>query len=162
MLDRLRSLLESHLGGASERADPAARQAAYQLAAAALLVEMTRADFEVHPKERVAVVAALRTAFDLSEAEAASLMAEAEAEADGATSLYEFTALINEHLTPPQKYRLVELLWRVAYADGEIDKYEDHLVRKVADLIYVRHREFIRAKHDAASWRRSRDGSSVL
>jgi uncharacterized tellurite resistance protein B-like protein len=129
MLNRLRSLLETHLGGNAEGTDPASQQQTYRLATATLLVEMTRADFEVQAKERAAVVSALRSAFGLSVEGAESLMREAESEADEATSLHAFTSLINDHLTPDQKYRVIELLWEVAYADGQVDKYEDHLVR---------------------------------
>ena len=57
--------------------------------------------------------------------------------------------LINRHFSQEEKNHIVELLWEVAYADGELDKYEEHLVRKLADLIYVPHRSFIRAKHRA-------------
>ena len=63
-----------------------------------------------------------------------------------AVSLYEFTNRLNDELTPEDKTGIVEMLWRVAFADGRIDKYEEHLVRKAADLLYVPHRRFIRAK----------------
>jgi len=65
-------------------------------------------------------------------------------------SLYQFTGLINQHFTPEQKVRVVEMLWQVAYADGHLDPYEEALVRKIADLIHVPHRQFIQAKHRVA------------
>ena len=119
---------------------------AYQLATAALLIEMTQADRSVQPVERDAVSAAIRRAFDLSPAETDELVRLAELEAKEATSLYEFTSLINAHFKPEEKHRIVEHLWHVAFADGAIDKYEEHLVRQVAELIHVPHREFIQAK----------------
>jgi uncharacterized tellurite resistance protein B-like protein len=70
----------------------------------------------------------------------------ASARADAAVSLHEFTRLLNDALAPTDKQRVIGLLWRVAFADGTLDRYEDHLVRKVADLLYVPHAEFIRAK----------------
>ena len=85
----------------------------------------------------------------LDEQEVSALIVEAQACADEATSLHEFTRLINEQLTDAQKYHVIELLWQFGFADGAIDKYEEHLVRKVADLLYVRHSEFIRAKLSA-------------
>ena len=107
---------------------------------------MMRADFEVHSAERDTLARALMGAFGLSTTDTDQLIDEAEEQADDAISLHDFTSLINEHLSAEQKYHVIELLWQVAFADGEIDKYEDHLVRKVADLIYVPHRQFIRAK----------------
>lgn len=126
----------------SQEAEPA-----YQLATAALLVEMARADYDVKQEERLSVTAAIQKAFGLSATETDELVRLAELEAEHATSLYEFTSLINTHFSAEQKRRVVELLWRVAFADGHLDKYEEHLVRKVADLIYVPHRTFIQAKH---------------
>lgn len=119
----------------------------YQLAVAALLIEMSRADFDVKAAERAAVTETVERAFNLSPEETKELIRLAEAEADHATSLYEFTRLINAHLTAEQKHHVIELLWRVAFADGKVDRYEEHLVRKVADLIYVPHRTFIQTKH---------------
>ena len=119
----------------------------FQLATAALLIEMTRADFEVQPQELDAVGESIRNAFDLSVRESEELVALAQVEMDHATSLHEFTATLNAELGAEQRRHVIELLWRVAYADGRLDKYEDHFVRKIADLLYVRHSEFMKAKH---------------
>lgn len=118
-----------------------------RLATAALLFEMLRADDNEHPDERVALERVLKEQFDLSRDETRELAELADQEAAEAASLYQFTGLINEHFTPEQKVSVVEMLWQVAYADGSLDPYEEALVRKIADLIYVPHREFIQAKH---------------
>ena len=89
----------------------------------------------------------LQHQFGLSGDETRELTELADQEATEAASLYQFTGLINEHFTPEQKVSVVEMLWQVAYADGSLDPYEEALVRKIADLIYVPHREFIQAKH---------------
>ena len=123
------------------------RERGFQFATAALLIEMTRADFEVQQEELDAVAEAIRSAFDLTQAESEELVALAEVEMDHATSLHEFTATLNAELGAEQRRHVIELLWRVAYADGRLDKYEDHFVRKIADLLYVRHSEFMKAKH---------------
>ena len=68
------------------------------------------------------------------------------AQVDESTSLYEFTRVINDHYTPQQKQQLIYAMWTVAYADGDIDKYEEHLIRQVAELTYVAHEDYIRAK----------------
>jgi len=120
---------------------------ALRLATAALLVEMTRADFQVEERERAAVADGLERVFGLSEQESAELIEMAEQDASEAASLFQFTRVIDGRLAPERKAKIVEMLWRVAYADGRMDKYEEHLVRKVADLLHVSHRDFIQAKH---------------
>lgn len=120
-----------------------------QVATAALLIEMMRMDEEIKDEERAAVIRALRAKFGLTYAETDSLLKLAEEEARRATDYYQFTTLINREFTPAQKERVIELMWQVAYADGGIDKYEDHLVRKIAELLYVPHSAFIAAKHRA-------------
>ena len=71
------------------------------------------------------------------------------AHAEDATSLYQFTGQINDHLDQQQKQSLLESIWRVAFADGRIDKYEEHLIRRMADLLHLNHREFMQARHRA-------------
>ena len=149
MLASIKRFFDLKLAAATESGTPAEQEHAYRLATAALLIEMTRADYDVKSVERDAVTRAVQRVFGLDAAETAELVALAEEEADAATSLYEFTRLINDNFEPEQKEHIVELLWQVALADGEIDKYEDHLVRRVADLIHVPHAVFIRAKHTA-------------
>lgn len=150
MIRAFRQLFESTVTSAARAAEVEEREHGYHVATAALLVEVMRADYEVQPEERDAVLRALGAAFkDLSPDETRDLLARAEERADGATSLYEFTQHINRHLDHEQKAHVVELLWRVAYADGDLDKYEEHLVRRIADLIHVPHSVFIRMKHKA-------------
>ncbi|MDX1514855.1 MAG: TerB family tellurite resistance protein [Gammaproteobacteria bacterium] len=119
---------------------------AYQLATAALLMEISRADREVKDTERDAITRAVQQAFDLGDEETRTLVELAEAEAEEATALYDFTRLINQNFSDVQKQRVVEMLWQVAFADGDADNYEEHLIRRIADLIHVPHRGFIRAK----------------
>jgi uncharacterized tellurite resistance protein B-like protein len=149
MLASIKRFFDANLLAATKARSPEEQEHAYQLATAALLIEMTRADHEVKSVELDAVTHAVQRAFGLDSAQTAELVALAEQEADEAISLFEFTRLINDNFDARQKEHIVELLWQVALADGEIDKYEDHLVRKVADLIHVPHLIFIRAKHTA-------------
>ena len=140
--------METQLGAIRDDTNPAEQaERGYKFATAMLLLEMTRADFDVKDTERHAVTEAVRKGFGLSAEETQSLVELAESEIDHATSLHEFTRLINEQLPIEKKRHVVELLWKVAYADGELDKYEDHFVRKIADLLHVRHRDLIQAKH---------------
>ena len=149
MLQALAQLFSPSPHESAGAAVAAERDRACRIAGAALLVEMSRADYEVTPVERGAIERALRHVFKLDPTAATELYREAERHADDATSLYEFTRLINDHFRPDEKENLVELLWFVAFSDGALDKYEEHLVRRVADLIYVSHGAFIRTKHRA-------------
>ena len=117
-----------------------------QVATGALLIEMMRTDVECTEGERAVVVAALRNKFELTPEETHDLVELAEAEADDAIDHYQFTALIKTGFSPEQKRRVVEYLWAVAYADENVDKHEEYLVRKIANLIGVSHKEFIEAK----------------
>lgn len=118
-------------------------------AVVALLMEIAKADYDNDPRERTAIVAAIKRRYPREETLVQELLEEAAADSDRATSLYEFTRIINDHCNYDEKYWIVLELWRVALADGRIDKYEDNLVRRVADLIYVEHSDYIRAKHAA-------------
>jgi len=149
MFASIKRFFDANLTAATEAGSPVDQEHAYRLATAALLIEMTRADHDVKGIEREAVIHAVQRAFELDSAQTKELVTLAEQEANEATSLYEFTRLINRHFDPKQKEHIVELLWHVALVDGELDKYEEHLVRKVADLIYVPHLSYIRAKHQA-------------
>lgn len=128
-------------------ADREAAEHGLELATAALLVEMTRADASSDAAERRAVLDAVRRAFRLDPHETEELVALAEETVEDATCLYQFTRRLNDELSAEARRHVIELLWRVAFADGRLDKYEEHLVRKVADLLYVPHSEFMKARH---------------
>ncbi len=116
------------------------------LATAALLIEVTKADFELTREESNAVIDALRKQFDLDPVTLDSLLKLAEQELHDSSSLYQFTRMVNDYYSYDQKLELIDSMWNIAYADGDLDKYEEHLIRKVAELIYVTHKDFIRAK----------------
>lgn len=145
MLSTIRDFFEKHLvpaAGAPER--DAAHATA--VATAALLIEMVRMDGAMDTVEREAVLHAVHTKFGLTGDEAATLLRLAEEEAQQAVDYFQFTALLNRHFTAEQKERMIEHMWRVAYADAELSAWEQHLVRKVADLLYVPHAAYIAAK----------------
>ena len=117
-----------------------------RVATGALLIEMMRTDVEVTENERAVVVSSLQSKFDLTPEETHELLALAEAEADDAIDHYQFTSLIKTGFSQEQKRKVVEYLWAVAYADENVDEHEEFLVRKIANLIGVSHKEFIEAK----------------
>ena len=117
-----------------------------ELATAALMFELMSTDTRIDAREREVLAQILRDTFMLDEGALQELLHMAESAAQDATSLYEFTSLINESFDYGQRVRLMENLWRIAYADKRLDRYEEHMIRKVGDLIYLRHSDFIRTK----------------
>lgn len=150
MLDALRRLFETRVA-LPEDAPAADAEHALRLAAAALMFEIVRADQQVGPDELTVMRASLSGSFGLSAEETAELVALAEQQSKSASSLYELTALVDARLDAAQKKRIVELLWLVAFADGRKDAHEEHLVRRIAGLLHVRHPDFIDAKRRARS-----------
>lgn len=122
---------------------------ALQVATAVLLVEVTRADFIVDVSEKLKLRELLEQQFNLSEMELDALLEKAEDGADRMVSIQHVTRLLNEHYDHAMKLRIVEMMWQLVYADGEKDHYEEHLIRQVADLLYLSHGEFIQARHKA-------------
>ncbi len=140
----IEALLESLSSPA--QTDPIEREHDYELATAILLIEVMRADRTSSPDEREEVVATLTRAFRLDESEAQALLSKGESRADEIVSLHEFTQAINRRLDADQKEHIVELLWRVAFADGDLDRYEEHLIRRIAELLHIPHSTYIRKK----------------
>lgn len=140
MLERLITLLARRLGNPIDDGTDAAD---YRLAVATLMVEVARSDGRFLDAERQTLAAALRHSFGLDDVATAALLDAAETEASASTSDYPFTRLINDRGSPEQKSRLIRDLWAIAHADGDIDEYEEYLVRKIAGLIHMPHAEFI-------------------
>jgi uncharacterized tellurite resistance protein B-like protein len=145
MLDSVRDFFQRRIApGAAQPGD--AGEHALRLAAGALLFEIVRADGAVKPEERTVMRAAVQGTFGLSAEETAELMELAESASRTAASLYELTEVVDRAFTAEQKKRVVELLWLVAFADGHKDAHEEHLVRRIASLLHVKHPDFIDAK----------------
>lgn len=117
-----------------------------EVAAATLLAEMVRADSDAKEVDRHAAIDALRDLFPITEQKAEDLIDHVSHFDRRPTSYHPFVKALNKTFSPEQKQRLVEHMWRVAHADEEVHKYEDHLVRKIAELLYIPHSGFIAAK----------------
>ena len=144
MISALKKLFETPPAETEE-----ARQRRMRLAAAALLIETARADFTQDASEEAALRQLLSSSLQLEPAAVQELLQAASAQLDESTSLYEFTRVINDCYSAEQKRELIGAMWRVAYADGDLDKYEEYLIRQVAELTYVPHGDYIRAKLEA-------------
>jgi uncharacterized tellurite resistance protein B-like protein len=125
-----------------------------ELATAALLIEVSRADFEVSEEERRAIQDQVGASFGLDEDETGEIVALAEEEVSRAVSLYEFTRLVDQTFSPEQKRHVVGLLWGVAFSDHRLEAREEHLIRKIASLLHVPHQDFIEEKIAARGRRR--------
>jgi len=145
MLRTLKDLFDSfnRAPGAAPAAAPAHT---LQLASAVLLVEVMRSDAQVGDSERAAVLAALKQHFALGVDEVARLAELAEHTARDAHDFHSFTSKINESFDFVQKVQMIESLWQVAYADAHLSAHENHLIRKIADLLHVPHGAYISAK----------------
>tara|TARA_X000000368_G_C22795318_1_gene607766 strand:+ start:307 stop:756 length:450 start_codon:yes stop_codon:yes gene_type:complete len=147
MFKKITALFQSLTAKELEKPDP--ERLSY-LAATALMIELSRADNSIDQQEIQTIIAIATDTFGLSDDEATDILSEAKLKNAEAISLYEFTDTINQNFNKEQKYNLIRNIWRVAYADKTIDAHEDYLVRKVADLIYISHADFIKAKHEAS------------
>jgi uncharacterized tellurite resistance protein B-like protein len=144
LLERLGRLL-----GAEDPKEGPPDERALHLASAILLFEVAKADHQLDRTEVERLQQVLRDYWDLEQGSLDELLEVAERESDNAASLHRQLDLLNDSLSPQRKFQLMYGLWRIACADGQIDPYEEHLVRRLADLLYVPHREFIRAKLEA-------------
>ncbi|MDP2032178.1 MAG: TerB family tellurite resistance protein [Polaromonas sp.] len=154
MLKTLKDLFDSFTAPAGQQS-PQQHGHALQLATAVLLVEVMRADADIKAEEQKTVFATLRDKFALADDELARLMELAAETAQTAYDYHRFTSSLNDQFTHPQKIHIIENMWEVAYADAHLGAHENHLISKVAGLLYVTHGEYIaakmRAKEAAAS-----------
>ncbi len=143
MISALRRFLEHHLADDTEAADD---ERSIRLATAALFAEMVRIDGETTPAEREAARDAIVDRLDLSAQQASELLEAAREDVRTANDYFQFTSVLNRHLTQQQKVAVIERMWRVAYADERLDAHELHLMHRIADLLHVPHPDSIAAK----------------
>jgi len=145
MLDLLRELFgqgNAQAPGGLRSSDPEA----FRLACAVLLVEVMRAEPDITPAEREAVLAGLRRRFPLGQDELQRLIVSAEEASRTANDFHRFTSELNDRLDARAKADVIETLWQVAYADGHAGDHEQHLISRIAGLLHVPHGEYIAAK----------------
>lgn len=150
MLGKISAFFERHLQPAGDASAPLST-AQKHLAVAALLIEVAMADHVFDEREMQSLQQHLKQKFAIADAQLAELIELAKDESAQATSLHQFTTLVHQHCSQQEKFELVVSMWELAFADAELNKYEEYVIRKVADLIYVSHTEFMRAKSIAKS-----------
>jgi uncharacterized tellurite resistance protein B-like protein len=141
MINRIKQLFTA--GGGAESGRP---EDELRLAAAALLVEAASMDGDFDDQERHTIAGLLHRRFDLNEDETATLIAEAEDAVDASGQLYAFTRIVKDRYDAEERIGMIEMLWEVAFADGNVDHFESNLIRRIGGLIYVSDRDRGEAK----------------
>ena len=142
MINTIRKFFKSNESSKSDNLEGNQDELAY----ASLLIEVIKSDDHFDQREHDELLNILSTKLSIDEKALGELSELAQRKSDESTSLYEFTREINDKYQYEEKVELIEDLWRIAYSDERIDKYEDYVIRKVADLIYVTHSDFIKSK----------------
>jgi uncharacterized tellurite resistance protein B-like protein len=145
MISTVKQFFEKYVKSSSGATDNVSEHS-LQIATAALLIEMMRADAEISRDEEITITDTIRAKFKLTDTETAELLQLAEQRIWKSTGYFEFTSLMNKGLSQEQKIKVIEQLWDVAFADAILDKHEEYMVRKIAGLIHVSHKDFIEAK----------------
>jgi len=144
MLNQIKLFFEQHITFSTETI---LTEESLHLACAALFIEMMHMDDKVHENEYETILNSISANFSLSTEEANTLISLATQEQKQTTDYYQFTSLINKGFSQEQKVTVIKTLWQIAYADGELDKHEEYMVRKMADLLHIPHLDFIKTKH---------------
>ena len=145
MVSAIKQFFEKYIKTSADSSDKVSEHS-LQLATAALLIETMRADAKSSKDERRTVTKIIQSKFKLTDEEVSALLQLAEEEIWKSSGYYEFISLINKGITYEQKLKVIEHMWEVAFADADLDKHEEHMVRKIANLIYVSHKDFIQTK----------------
>ncbi|MCH1929994.1 TerB family tellurite resistance protein [Shewanella sp. A25] len=143
MIAKLKRFLQSHALATS----PEEKAHQLKLAAASMLLEVVFADDTLAPEEAMLLPTLLTQSLSMSDAQANELIAEAKQAQGNATSLFEFTNTINAEFSLEQKQQLLLAMWQLAYSDGHLSQYEDQIIRRTADLLYLKHSELIQMRN---------------
>ena len=144
MIKKIKNLI-TNLSGKEEIVDEIG-ESKLNNACAALLVEVAFADKEFDEKEKESLKVSLLETYNLEEDAINEIILDAEKSIEESTSLYGYTRIVNDEFEYENKLDLLRNLWKVAFADGYLDKYEEHLLRKISDLIHISHSDYINIK----------------
>lgn len=150
MLNNIKNFFNQNLipasSGLSNGESDKAGEHATRLALAALLVEVAESDYRDAPEEHSMLLNIVKETFKLPQDEANEIIVLARKKHENSTDYFQFTRLISDNYSAEQKIQLVESLWRVAFSDYHLDKYEEHVIRRISDLLYVSHSDFMSSK----------------
>ena len=111
-----------------------------------LMIEVALSDGNFDEIERLRLASTITKKWKLARPVVHDLINLAEQQQDLSISLFEHTRVINQRLSSEEKIGLIDCLWEIAFADGRADHFEENTIRKIADLIYVEHKDFIKSK----------------
>lgn len=142
MLDKIKSFFEPKITDTE-----VSMTEKLHFAAAALMLEVAYADRNIESVEKEKMSNLLASKFDISKEKIAELITLAEEETKASISMYQFTSLVNKNFEEDERFKLITAMWEIAFADGDLDKYEEAIIRKIADLLYIPHGKLMNAKH---------------
>lgn len=145
MLRNIRTFFEAHFISKPNTSKSDSEHALH-LAMASLMVEVAESDYEDAPEERDALLKIVKNSFDLEDEDANQIIDLAKKEHAESTDYFQFTSLINQNYSAAQRIELIENLWKIAFSDKILDKHEEHVIRRIADLIHVSHSDFMLTK----------------
>ena len=145
MLQKLKRFFDNNVL-AKANSNPIDSEHAVRLAMASLMIEVAESDYHDAPEERDSVLNIIKDSYDLSDAETNEIVDLARQEHADSVDYFQFTSLINQHYSAAERIELIEKLWIIAFADNELDKHEEHVIRRIADLIHVAHSDFMKTK----------------
>ena len=147
MLSKINAFFQS-LG---EESNQQVSEISLEIACSVLLCEVMLADGQLDASEQNKLSTILSQQFQLSNEEVKDIIQRSLAICEDSTDFYQFTSKINDNYSTEQRIAMLELLWKVAYADGELASIEEHIIRKIADLLHLRHSEYIQTKLNCQS-----------
>jgi uncharacterized tellurite resistance protein B-like protein len=131
----------------NEQAESTKSALSVEMACTVLLCEVMKADGHLDEAEQSLLTEMISQQFSLSEKEVRELIQQAIELSEHAIDFHQFTSKINSHYSPQEKGEIVTLLWKLAMADGKIASIEEHIIRRVSDLLYLSHSQYIHAKN---------------
>ena len=146
MINKIKDLLTNF--GNKEKIEEESDLSQLNNACAALLIEIAFADKEFDETEKISLKQTLIETYYIEDNEIDEIIKDAENTVSESTSLYGYTRIVNDEFEYKDKLSLLRNLWKVAYADGNLDKYEEHLIRKISDLVHISHSDYINIKLD--------------
>lgn len=150
MLDKISVFFNKLVDDLQETIEPSKEgELSLEICCAVLLCEVMRADSAFTEEEQTALSQILIEQFTLTETEVSVILEKAFELSENASDFYQFTSKINQYYSLDERIKIVTLLWKVAYADGELANIEEHIIRKISDLLHLRHNEYIATKISA-------------
>ena len=144
MIKRIKDLLSNFSNQEEDVEDE--KISSLDKACSALLIEVAYADKVFDESEITSLKESLKETYNIDDKIIDELISDAKKTVDESTSLYEYTRVVNDEFDYSDKLELLSRIWKLAFADGNLDKYEDHLIRKISDLIHISHSDFIKIK----------------